>query len=229
MAHIDPNVASVLDSHHHDAKRVEDEDEDELFSALENDDRVLSTFREQRLQQLHSELSKARQRRNEGYGNYTEITEEKSLMDLTTSIKWVVVHFFKPDFGRCGIMDAHLEVIYLKAEPVPVINVYQALAPVQYDTRFLRINVDNAPFLVTKLKVQVLPCVLAFVNAVAVDRIIGFEGLGHTPDTFTTKDLEARLLRAGVIARAKTTAGHDDPTANATKFTRTEDSDDDDD
>jgi len=66
-------------------------------------------------------------------------------------------------------------------------------------------NVENAPFLVTKLKVQVLPCVLAFVNGVSVDRIVGFEGLGYTQDTFTTKDLEARLLNSGVIQRAKAT------------------------
>lgn len=64
-------------------------------------------------------------------------------------------------------------------------------------------NVENAPFLVTKLKVQVLPCVLAFINGVSVDRIVGFEGLGYTQDTFTTKDLEARLLGSGVVLRAK--------------------------
>jgi thioredoxin-like negative regulator of GroEL len=69
----------------------------------------------------------------------------------------------------------------------------------------LKLNVENGPFLVTKLKVKVLPCVLAFVNGVSVDRIVGFEGLGYTPDTFTTKDLEARLLSSGVIQRAKTT------------------------
>lgn len=38
-----------------------------------------------------------------------------------------------------------------------------------------------------------------------MDRIVGFEGLGRTPDTFTTRDLEARLLRAGVLVRAKIT------------------------
>jgi len=36
-----------------------------------------------------------------------------------------------------------------------------------------------------------------------VDRIIGFEGLGQG-DSFTTKDLESRLLQAGVLVRAKT-------------------------
>jgi hypothetical protein len=63
--------------------------------------------------------------------------------------------------------------------------------------------VENAPFLVTKLKIQVLPCVISFVDGISVDRIIGFEGLGRTPDAFTTKDLEARLLRANVLTRPK--------------------------
>lgn len=79
------------------------------------------------------------------------------------------------------------------------------MAEKHFDTRFLKMNVENAPFLVTKLKIQVLPCVLAFVNGVSVDRIVGFEGLGYTQDTFTTKDLEGRLLSSGVIQRAKAT------------------------
>lgn len=87
-------------------------------------------------------------------------------------------------------------------------------------------NVENAPFLVTKLKVQVLPCVLAFVNGVSVDRIVGFEGLGYTQDTFTTQDLEGRLLASGVVQRAKATS---DTITYASKKTREEESDDDDD
>jgi hypothetical protein len=71
----------------------------------------------------------------------------------------------------------------------------------------VRINVDNAPFLVTKLKIQVLPCVIAFIDGVGVDRVIGFEGLGRIPDTFTTRDLEARLIRAGVLVREKVEGG----------------------
>lgn len=63
---------------------------------------------------------------------------------------------------------------------------------------------DNAPFLVTKLKVQVLPCVIAFVDGISTDRIIGFEGLGQG-DSFTIKDLEARLLHCGVLVRSKVT------------------------
>jgi hypothetical protein len=77
------------------------------------------------------------------------------------------------------------------------------LAKKHFDTRFIKVNVDNAPFLVVKLKVQVLPCVLCFIDGVGVDRIVGFEGLSYTQDTFKTPDLEARLLGSGVVQRAK--------------------------
>ena len=85
---------------------------------------------------------------------------------------------------------------------------------------------ENAPFLVTKLKVQVLPCVLAFVGGVSKDRIVGFEGLGYSEDIFTTKDLEARLLRAGVLAREKA-LGNEVP--NTSRRRQEEDGDDEDD
>lgn len=88
-------------------------------------------------------------------------------------------------------------------------------------------NVENAPFLVTKLRVQVLPCVIAFVDGVSVDRIVGFEGLGYTQDTFKTTDLESRLLTSGVLQRAK--ASHNDILEAQRRKTETEDYDDGDD
>jgi thioredoxin-like negative regulator of GroEL len=69
----------------------------------------------------------------------------------------------------------------------------------------LKINVDNCPFLVTRLGIQVLPCVLAFIDGIGVDRIVGFEGLGRSPNNFATRDLEARLIRSEVFARNKVT------------------------
>lgn len=189
MATLDPSVAAVLDRRAQDSS----DDEDELIKALEEDEDsgALDAFREQRLQQLHAEYARAQTLRSSEHGTYAEIKDEKALMDITTSTKLCVVHFYKPDFHRCAVMDRHLE----------------HLAERQYDTRFLKINVENAAWLVTKLKVKVLPCVIAFVDGVGVDRIVGFEGLGNRPDHFTTSDLEARLLKSGVLVRAKMTAG----------------------
>jgi hypothetical protein len=105
MAALDPKVAAIVDS----ATKDDDSDEDALIAALE-DDSELDAFREQRRQQLHAEFDKARQLRATGHGTYAEIKDEKALMDITTSTKLCVVHFFKPDFNRCRIMDSHLEV-----------------------------------------------------------------------------------------------------------------------
>jgi hypothetical protein len=104
MAHIDSHVASVLDT-----SGAHSDDEDALIASLE-DSPALDAFREQRLQQLHSEFTRAKAQKSQGFGNYTEIKEEKALMDITTEAKYAVVHFAKDDFARCRTMDVHLDV-----------------------------------------------------------------------------------------------------------------------
>ena len=164
------------------------DDEDSLLDELENEtenDPKLAYLREARIQQLSADLARAKSLRSEGYGTYVDIKEEKLLLELTTSHKHCIVHFHKTDFHRCRIMDEHLKII----------------SEQHFEARVVKINVENAPFLVTKLSVKVLPCVIAFIDGVSVDRIIGFEGLGYSQDTFETKDLERRLMGAGVLDR----------------------------
>jgi thiol-disulfide isomerase/thioredoxin len=186
MASLDPHVAKVLDRQ----QPTDSDDEDALIAELEDDESHSAAFaamREQRLQQLHAELNRAKIQKEASFGTYQEIKDEKQLMEITTG----VVHFMKPDFNRCRIMDEKLKPIAEK----------------HYETRVLSINVENAAFLVVKLGIQVLPCVISFIDGVGVDRIIGFEGLGTKPDTFKLAQLEDRLLACGVLARAKITEG----------------------
>lgn len=88
-------------------------------------------------------------------------------------------------------MDAHLE----------------KLAGPHWECRFLRIDVAHAPFLVERLGVRVLPCVLGFVDGVGVERVVGFEGLGGGGDGFKTGELEGRLVGKGVLVRRKVGEG----------------------
>lgn len=110
MSNLDAHVARVLD---HGA---DSDDEDALIASLE-DSPALDAFREQRIQQLHSEFTRAKSQKSQGFGNYTEIKEEKALMDLTTEVKYAVVHFAKDDFARCGVMDSHMEVSLMTFRP----------------------------------------------------------------------------------------------------------------
>jgi len=75
------------------------------------------------------------------------------------------------------------------------------LAPKYFNTRFLRVFVENIPWLVEKLAIKVLPCVICFVDGVTKDRLVGFEELGNS-DAFDTAVLELRLSSCGVIKKS---------------------------
>lgn len=57
---------------------------------------------------------------------------------------------------------------------------------------------QDAPFFTEKLNVRTLPCILCFVDGVAVDRVVGFDELGGK-DTFPTSRLAERLVRSGAV------------------------------
>lgn len=73
----------------------------------------------------------------------------------------------------------------------------QIIASQHPETIFLRIWVLSSPFLVEKLSIKVLPCLVTFgAKAKVKDQIVGFEDLGNS-DGFTTKTLEWRLAQGG--------------------------------
>ncbi|VFR02458.1 unnamed protein product [Cuscuta campestris] len=76
------------------------------------------------------------------------------------------------------------------------------LAPKHFDTKFLKLDAENAPFFVTKLGIKTLPCVILFRNGIALDRLVGFQELGGKDD-FSTKTLESFLLKKGMIKETK--------------------------
>ncbi|KAG0017666.1 hypothetical protein BGZ82_000684 [Podila clonocystis] len=164
------------------AEHEEDLDDDELFEELENDEYGMSSFREQRIEEFKEEVAKRKLMLENEHGIYKDVTDEKEVMDITTKTKHCVVHFYHSDFRRCMIVDKHLE----------------ALAKKHIKTKFVKIKVEDAPFLVEKLQVKVLPCVISFTDGMAVDRLIGFEELGNT-DNFSTTMLELRYKTVGVI------------------------------
>ena len=80
-----------------------------------------------------------------------------------------MAHFFHKDFRRCQIVDQHLEVLALLRATELMISL-QGLAKKHYKTKFIKVDVDNVPFLVVSLKIQVLPCIIAFIDGIGTDR-----------------------------------------------------------
>ena len=127
-----------------------------------------------------------------GHGDYLEITDGKQFLEITTQSKRVICHFYKTEFNRCMIVDQHMKL----------------LASIYFETRWLRFDVEKAGFFVEKLKIQVLPCILVFLNAKIIDRIVGFEELGNI-DTFSSVTFTRRLAKSGIIeVEGKEKIGH---------------------
>lgn len=187
-------------------------DDEALFAALENEDDT--NYRTQRIQQLNAELASRKTNRDpstttdRGAGasllrnnTYPTLENDQAVLDFTTQTTRCIVHFAHGDFARCGVMDARLE----------------ELAGRHYEVRFARVDVRSTPFLVEKLGVRVLPCVIGFKDGVGVERVVGFEGLGtggsDGAEGFSVKTLEKRLLWKGVLVHAKFSSEDDDDDA----------------
>ncbi|KAI6003743.1 thioredoxin-like protein [Pisolithus albus] len=172
--------------------RDEVEDDDAVFAELEaeieNDENA--AFRERGLEQLRLQADKLKHMQANAYGTYSEIVDEKEVVRISAHEPRCVIHFYHSNFKRCEIMDRHLAKLASK---------YSA-------TRFLRVFVENVPWLVQRLGIKVLPCVMSFVGGVMKDRLIGFEEIGNS-DVFETAVLELRLSQSGVLQKAEDQLG----------------------
>ncbi|BGP21537.1 GTPase inhibitor [Rhodotorula toruloides] len=182
-------TASASSSIHRKPRQVarDSDDSDALLEELEaelDEDFDLGGFREKRMLELKAQVDAARRMHESDYGKLTEIKVEKDLIARTANEKRSVVHFFHRDFRRCKIMDAHLE----------------KLAAKHFDTLFLKADVANVPFLVAKLDVKVLPCVIGFVDGVTKMKLVGFEDLPGA-DAFTTASLELGMQQCDVLSK----------------------------
>ncbi|KAL6970037.1 Thioredoxin domain-containing protein plp3b [Sarracenia purpurea var. burkii] len=149
------------------------------------DDPELKKLHADRIAALKEEAEKREILKKQGHGEYREITEGDFLGEVTGSEK-VISHFYHREFYRCKIMDKHLKF----------------LAPRHIDTKFIKIDAENAPFFVSKLTIKTLPCVVLFSKGIAIDRLVGFQALGGKDD-FTTKSLESLLVKKGMIDASK--------------------------
>lgn len=117
-----------------------------------------------------------------GHGEYEDLPGEKELFDMTKKSERIVCHFYRDSTMRCKIVDKHLEILARK----------------HIEAKFVKLNVDRAPFMTERLNIKVLPTIMLMIDNIVKDRIVGFSDLGNH-DEFSTEILEWRLGRGGVI------------------------------
>ena len=202
---------------HNKEQQEEEEEEDEgeaLFKSLEDeDDDSNNNYKTQRIHQLHAEFQHHQHQYQKttttsADDTYPTLPNDQSLLTYTTSSHRCIIHFFHADFPRCKTMDAHI----------------RQLASLHYEVKWGRVDVERIPFVVNKLAIRVLPCVVAFRDGVVVERVVGFEGLQLQPkkkkgittttaiteDAVSTRLLERRLFLKGVLLRLRFREDGDD-------------------
>ena len=78
----------------------------------------------------------------------------------------------------------------------------QLLAPKHLSCKFLTLNVEKAPFFVTKLNIQMMRTVIVFKDGIVVEQLVGLDELGGKQD-FRTEVLEFWLSKQGCIKITK--------------------------
>lgn len=135
----------------------------------DDDDEELAFLRQRRMGALKQLQEKEVTWRQKQHGQYREISQD-DFFNIVVREKGgsedVAVHFYHKDFERCKLMDRYL----------------QDLAPAMMAVKLVKIDAERAPFLIQRLKITMLPCVLLFHNDVNVDRIVGFDGCGENGD-----------------------------------------------
>jgi thioredoxin-like negative regulator of GroEL len=133
------------------------------------------------MQKMKEQWQKREEMKAKGHGSYEEVTEEDFLKSVTGS-EYVICHFYKEQFTMCKLADKHLNIIANK----------------HFETRFIKLDAEKAPFFVTKLIVRILPTLICFKAGVAFYRLEGFDSFSDVAE-FKTEELEKKLGQEGAI------------------------------
>lgn len=199
-----PEIQKI--SHNNDIE--EDDETDAILAELEAEtsDPNSLTY-QQRIQELQS-ISQPHISSNSAVTStqehYITLKSDNDTLQFTTEHEKAIVHFRHPDFARCATMDSHLERIAQR---------HGSDETGGEDLAFARVDVAQAPFVVEKLGVRVLPCVIGFVRGIVKGRVVGFEGVcwdGREGDASVTKALEEQLVDWGLLKKRRLEDGGDD-------------------
>ncbi|VDO60273.1 unnamed protein product [Heligmosomoides polygyrus] len=176
------NIGDQLGAQLMKAAQVIEEQVDNEMNRLDHmDEDDLEMIRKRRAEEL-KKMQRIKELLSSGHGTYTEVADEKEFFEATKKSKNLVCLFYLDGNMRCKIVDKHFNI----------------LAPKHIGARFIHVNAEKVPFLVTRLNIRVIPTIAIVKDQQTVDYIRGFDDLGGIDD-FKTEVLESRLARSGVV------------------------------
>lgn len=136
---------------------------------LPSDDEVFIKYKAKRISELREESD-----------GLIELTSEAELVRKSKT-DTMIVHFYKPEFRKCQIMNHNLE------------KVSRTLSGIG----FYKIRADLCYLVTERLSITSLPFLAFFKDGYFVDSVTGFEGLGD--DWFEAEDLVELIQNSGIF------------------------------
>jgi hypothetical protein len=163
-AGVSSSIESAWQSRHQedDAKSDASDDPDESNS--------LAALRAARLAEMKKKMAARDEMKTKGHGEFEEIVETEFLKKVTGS-NLVVCHFYHKEFERCKIVDMHLSKMAKRC----------------FGTKFMKLNVEKAPFFVDKLRIRTIPTLVFFQDGIAKHHMCGFDEVGGDDEFPTAK------------------------------------------
>nr|XP_002131804.1 thioredoxin domain-containing protein 9-like [Ciona intestinalis] len=170
-------MESLIEQQLLQAAQVVEQQVDAEINRLESmDEDELEKIRERRVQAMKKAQVQKQEWISKGHGMYSELSSEKEFFDICKESKHVVCHFYKNSSFRCKILDSHLST----------------LAQQHCETKFIKLDVEKAPFLTERLGIRIIPTMAMVKDSKTQGYIVGFTDLGNCDD-FSTEMLEWRL------------------------------------
>jgi hypothetical protein len=146
-------------------QHVEDQMDEDLAKLTRVEDMKeseLDDVRERRKEQLRKQASKKAEWIAQGHGSYGEVRGEKEFFAEVKGSERVVVHFYRSSTVHCQIIDRHLS----------------DLSKMHMETKFLKINAEQSPFLVERLRIWMMPSIVIALNGKTEHTIVGLDEFG---------------------------------------------------
>uniref|UniRef100_A0A0A9YIT5 Thioredoxin domain-containing protein 9 n=2 Tax=Lygus hesperus TaxID=30085 RepID=A0A0A9YIT5_LYGHE len=144
----------------------------------------LEKLREERIKSMKREAAKTNELLSRGHGGYEDV-EEKLFFKVSTESDKVIAHFYAGNLPICDVYHMFLK----------------ELAKSHLESRFIRVNAEKSPFLVSRLNINHFPTIVVIIDGVTADRITpaGKSDSCENKDRWTKEALEWRLsLRGGI-------------------------------
>nr|XP_027193916.1 thioredoxin domain-containing protein 9 homolog [Dermatophagoides pteronyssinus] len=178
------------------ALRAKEEELDSELNAIQNlNDDDFEKIQYNRKKRLLEKYKRDNHWRSLGHGELTECTSDTDFFTISENSPLLVVHCFKNDIGM--EYSEYLNVIL------------ESLAKKRLDIKFIKLNVERHPFLVSTLNVFVIPTVLLIKQMKVIHRLVGFDEMGGSVD-FSEADFNNLLNSYRINEKFLTEKNSDD-------------------